>query len=183
MTNGQLLLYPSTSIKQSDKVINSLKAVKLIDKPWKQETDWLAGDNFLKLIAFMGCSPYIEFEPPASGEENFCFVRLLGPFDERQFIYGKNVRPPQCPHCFGKTDKSKNFPQQTKNNPEQNWTCPSCDKDNHLADLNWRKQAGAASLFIVINSIFPSEAIPGNELLNALKNSTDCEWKYFYLQE
>ena len=183
MNNGQLLLYPTSITNRSDDIIKTLQSIQLIDKPWKQQTDWLAGDNFLKLITFMGCSPYIEFEPPESGEENFCFVRLLGPYDKRQFIFGKNVRPPQCSHCFGKTDKAANLPIQTKSNPEDNWTCPSCNKSSHLADLNWRKQAGAASLFIVINSIFPSEAIPGNELLNALKASTNCDWKYFYLQE
>ena len=48
------------------------------------------------------------------------------------------------------------------------WQCAHCGAGHHPALWNWRQQGGAARIALSINGIFPSEALPGEELLAAL---------------
>lgn len=125
---------------------------------------YATGENFLSLLTFMGCSPNIELEP--QDDKPYCYIEL-GSATEPLFISGKNTKYPACPHCKSKLD-----------NP----TCSNCNKAIDLAKLNWRKSAFVASSWITISNIYELEAIPSDQLLNALEKETGAKWKPAYIR-
>jgi hypothetical protein len=49
---------------------------------------------------------------------------------------------------------------------------------------DFRQSAGCGRLFILVENIFPQEAIPSTTLLEAMKRATNGEaWYYFYQQD
>jgi len=136
---------------------------------------YLIGSGFLQLVTFMGCSPYIELEPPADGGKNFCHVqfhRTESPY----LMFGANTRPPRCPACRKALAVS---PESLAN--REHVPCPHCGEVSDIRSLGWRRDAGFADVFIEVHSVFPGEAVPTEGLLNRLKTLGGGDWKYFYL--
>lgn len=135
------------------------------------DREYYAGDRFLELVSFMGCSPAIQLE--AGESKSFCFIRLHH-YDNATLITSeKQFRAPQCPQC--------NKPIPGWNNSDTpNASCGNCLTTSSYEQLNWRKMAGYANYFIEITDIFPKEAIPQSSLLETIQQSTGTEWKYFY---
>lgn len=136
-------------------------------------TDHYTGDKFLDYIAYLGCSPAIQFEPGANGE-TYCSIKIHR-FASPRLIYSKTQSA--TPHC-----SSCRKPLKNRLNKElaAAITCSHCHTTLNLAQLNWRKMAGYAQLFIEITDIFPKEAIPQQLLLDKLSAITDTGWLYFY---
>jgi len=140
-----------------------------------QETDlrFFTGDKYLDYIAYMGCSPSIQFEADEN-DKDFCLIKIHY-YKSAELIYSKTQpRPPQCPGC---KKPVKNW-QDTKT--ATTIKCNQCDITSNIEDFNWRKMAGYSRLFIEITDIFPKEAIPQQLLLDKLSNITNTGWQYFY---
>ena len=140
-----------------------LKDLKLIDKKLSSKR-YATGDDFLSLLTFMGCSPDIALEP--QNDKPYCYVEINS-LDLPQFISGKNTQYPPCPHCKEKLESPK---------------CKSCHTTIDFTKLNWRKSAFVSRSWITIGNIYELEAIPSDQLLNALKNKTGVRWKPAYIR-
>ena len=64
-----------------------------------------------------------------------------------------------------------------------NWRCTHCGHTGHITGLGFRKSAGFGHSFVEIRGIYPSEAVPGEALLNALKSLTHDDWSTLYIKE
>lgn len=149
---------------------------------------FLVGDAFLQILTFMGCSPHINLEPTTE-DKKFCYVRIDGPWPLPELRYGQNTQMPRCCACKGRV--------MTTSLPEHSWhqwlpswladpysysiTCTRCGQRQRPLDLNWRREAAFGHLFIVVENIFPGEAIPIPAFLAGLHNTTGVFWQYFYV--
>ena len=157
-------------------LVKSLQDIGLISAkiPLSEETlRYSVGEKFLDYIAYMGCSPAIQFDA-AEGQDNFCHIKIHK-YESPQLIYSKKqFSAPLCPACR-KPVKSW---QQSLN--EETAGCDHCQTVSGIETLNWRRMAGYAPLFIEITDIFPKEAIPQQLLLDKLTSITETGWQYFY---
>lgn len=186
MSTGKLCFRPpySAPLPSLPSITERLRRIGLIDRPFREkEQSFLTGERFLQLITFLGCSPYLQLEPPDDGGSNFCHLRFLGPFEQPQFLYGGNTRPPKCPNCRRGIDNWLSLVEQWQAEPEApSITCPNCGQLSSPLSLEWRRTAGFGRFFIQVAEVFPGEAVPVAELMNCLRSGGES-WDYFYLQE
>lgn len=123
------------------------------------------GDEFLSLLTFMGCSPNVELEP--QNDKPYCYIEFESQKQPR-FISGKNTQYPPCPHC-----KEKLYSQ----------LCSNCNETLDVTKFNWRKSAFIASSWICIANIYELEAIPSDQLLDALEAKTGVKWRPAYIRQ
>ncbi len=133
---------------------------------------YLAGEDFLKHIIFLGCSPSVALTPEDG--DNFCYIRISGPHQTPQFVQGDNALQPRCPACRQSVRSWQQHPYT------DNFQCTECGHITQMAALDWRRQAGFGRLFIEIAGIFPQEAVPADQLLSVLEKATSVQWTYFY---
>ena len=138
-----------------------------------QESSFYSGNKFLDYIAYMGCSPAIQFEA-SDGNQHFCFIRIHHYDNARLIVSQKQARAPHCPHC------NKPVKEWQKNKTKETLYCGQCDTTSNIAEFNWRKTAGYGRMFIEITDIFPKEAIPQQILLDKLTAICKTDWSYFY---
>lgn len=137
------------------------------------DNHYLTGDKFLEYIAYLGCSPAIQFEP-GTNDEPYCHINIHH-LASALLIYSKTQSgTPLCPVCK-KPLKNRLTDQSTST-----ITCRQCHSTLCFDQLNWRKMAGYAQLFIEVTDIFPKEAIPQPLLLDKLAAITSTDWQYFY---
>ena len=188
MSAGKLLLHPGQSPIDANRVVERLREMAFLGDPYHhaaapEARRWLAGERFLRLITFLGCSPYLAFEPPEDGSEDFCHIELDGPHATPRFRHGRNTRATQCPACRFRPDDWKALIARAETDASAPWVCPKCTTTTPLGELNWRRNAGSGRVFIVVHSVFPNEAVPNPELLSALKQASEgIEWRHFYVQ-
>ena len=175
-TRCSLFLYPAISQpidnSQLQQIQDGLQKIALTGQALTDsKRHFYTGKKFLDYIAYMGCSPVISFE---AGDKNnhFCHIRLLH-YPQAKLIHSRlQARAPICPQC---------------KKPVKGWQenygriqCNYCGATSSTADFNWRKMAGASTLFIQITDIFPKEAIPQQVLLEKLAAIYPACWRYFY---
>jgi hypothetical protein len=185
LDTGRLILTPQNPYRlpdHPDEILKRLQKIGLIDVPLKPHSDaYLLGDQFMQLINFLGCSPYIQLKPNETGEP-FCYLRLEGPYPHPKPIYGRNTNPPRCEACRKRVD---NWQHSFKRFDEhrQKACCPHCGHLQDPATYDFRQSAGCGRLFLFIENIFPQEAIPSPALLKNLEEvSQNQPWRYFYQQ-
>ena len=140
------------------------------------------GEDFLQLITFLGCSPVVALgEPGATGDE-FCHIQFDGPSAKPQFIAGSNVKVPRCPGCGHRLEQWQPEIKAWQENAEHVWRCPECGNEYSPTLLRWRQCAGFGRYFITVWGVFEGEAVPSEELLNALRELSDFDWRYFYVR-
>lgn len=158
-----------------------------IDKP----PAYQAGEKFLQLITFLGCSPSIQIDPPANMNElaqacqtgKLCHVRLVCNSKSLRYRCNTGVIP-RCPHCRAIDNRWHDYLNRWSSNPEIiEWQCAECMGESTIHTLNFRKQAAFIRDCIEIRGIYPSEAIPGEILMDTLRNMTDCGWQVFYIKD
>lgn len=141
------------------------------------------GEEFLRLISFMGCSPHIELDAQ-DPDASFCHVRLQGPLEDPVLLLGRNAQAPRCKACRGRMDDwrehSAAWPHQAR---QPCAVCPRCGAEQCPIDLNWRRSAGAGRLFVHVEDVFPGEAVPVPGLLKGLEQVTGTPWDYFFVQD
>ena len=183
MKNALLVLCPTEpgwSPPDDQSLEHLLQSIQLIGEPFRDEKTYLVGDRFLELIAFMGCSPDINFEP-GDNDQEFCFIRLITDAVSIEFHSGDHTHAPRCPQCRAAVDDWRKrvgaWLDDSKGNP---WICESCKHEAAPWRYNWRKSAGFGRCFIEINNIYPREAMPQQALLDTLNSHYGADWHYFY---
>jgi hypothetical protein len=189
MSVGKLLLRPESvepPPPSRGRLIAAMQGLGLIGSPvdkHRRPRRFLAGQRFLQLISFLGCSPNVRLQPPTDRSEDFCYIEVLGPWEQARFMHGRNTRPPGCPVCGHRNaDWQASMQREGAEASRVEWTCGACGARTPPSQWNWRQQAGFGRLFIQINSIFPSEAVPTPELLESLERLSATPWRYFYIQ-
>jgi hypothetical protein len=162
------------TIRDLPQFIIQLQHIGLIAAPVAgQDSGFFTGERFLDYIAYMGCSPAIQFEAPAA-DENFCQV-IIHRYDAAKLIVSQTqTRDPHCPNC------SKPVKDWLAYKTEETISCRSCNTTANIAEFDWRKMAGYARIFIEITDVFPKEAIPQQILLDKLTGLCKTDWLYFY---
>jgi hypothetical protein len=190
MSAGKLILHPQAAFApppSQSALVSAMTQIGLVGKTLgslPERERFLAGERFLQLISFLGCSPHIELTPQAGGGDDFCYLDVLGPWALPRLFRGRNSRPPGCPSCGRRQDGLHLQLQPGAELPEAlRWQCAHCGAGHHPALWNWRQQGGAARIALSINGIFPSEALPGEELLARLKALHGDPWGYCYVQD
>jgi hypothetical protein len=150
-----------------------------------------AGAQFLQQLTFLGCSPAIELDPPSDDAAlktacitgSFCHV-YLSCTERLQFRADPHTPVPRCPACRQPDADWRTPLAAWQNNPAMiEWTCNSCGFTGRLTELAFRRSAGFARTWIEVRGIYPSEAVPGDALLDHLRTLSGCQWRYIYLRE
>lgn len=144
---------------------------------------WWVGEGFLSWISFTGCSPHIRMEPPPGGNGSFCHILLEGPYATPRLLWGRNTRPPRCPNCRGVI---ADWPQRRASwsiTPHQPFHCPRCEETINALSLRWRDSGGFGRGFLVVEDIFPGEAVPVPGLFEQLGTLGAGPWHHFYIQD
>ena len=143
---------------------------------------FLAGERFLQLITFAGCSVRVELTPPASGG-GFCFLRIVGPSRRPVLMWGRNTRPPRCPACRNPCGDWRGPLTGPATGGGGQLTCTACGEAHPAWTWDWKGTAGFGRCFLVIEEIFPGEATPAPALNAALERVTGSPWRHFYVQD
>jgi hypothetical protein len=162
----KLYIYPNNPDYQVDLVTlaSLFEKIKLTGSLLSKNR-YETGESFLSLLIFMGCSPNIELEP--QDDKPYCYIEIDS-LTEPQFISGKNTKYPNCPNCNEKLNAQ---------------LCSNCNETLDVTKLNWRKSAFIASSWICVGNIYELEAIPSDQLLNALEDETEVKWKAAYIRD
>jgi len=183
MKNASLVLCPENprwTLSDDQGLEQFLLSIQLIGEPYRNESRFLAGERFLDLIAFMGCSPDIRLEP-GDNDAPFCSIHLLPRTAEVEFHCGEQVHAPRCPGCRTPVNNWQSDINSWRNNGSDSlWICQGCRHQSYPWQFNWRKSAGFGRCFIEINNIFPKEAIPQQQLIDTLNSHYGVSWHYFY---
>ncbi len=184
---GRLVLTPEDPYHRPDDIepiLGLLQAIGFIGEPLSGgETRFLLGERFMQLVNFMGCSPLILLRPGESGQA-FCHLVIDGPSERPRLLHGKNTTPPRCAACRKRLpDWLANFEDWRQEGDYWLAACPHCAWRQDPVTYDFRQSAGCGRLFLLLENIFPQEAIPSPGLLTQLRNITGQPWRYFYQQE
>ena len=197
MAVHKLILYPAqvdSPVLSTAALVAALHSIGLIAAPLHHDeaSGYRAGERFLQLITFLGCSPAIELEPPADPAErervcasgSLCHVRLAPAENRLRFRAEAGLPAPRCPRCRKAEPRWQELIEQWRNDArESHWICRECGYCGRLFDLNFRKRGAFGHTFIEIWGIHAAEAVPGETLLTALGELSGCDWNYLYLRE
>ena len=164
-------------------IIGDLQAEKFLGNAWgdKSQQWFLTGDRFVDFVTFMGCSPYIVFEPPQDGSLNFCHVQFSVIHPQSRFRSASGNVFARCPHCGKRLGQWEAAIKEWEANSAANMIrCDKCHADSPLYQLGWRHTAGFGRVFIDIFNIYPQEGVPTDSLLGLLHAITGVHWQYFY---
>ena len=176
-SNASLMIYPQDSehsFEDTESITSTLLENGLIGTSINNHDRYYVGEQFLDLIAFMGCAPNIRLAPEESGE-TFTHVRLISTPDKITAFTSNHSHAPHCPNC------KKPEKDWQKKLTTENLECANCGISSSPWLFNWRRSAGFGHFFIEISEIYPQEAIPQQNLLSALEQSHGVSWNYFYL--
>ena len=134
---------------------------------------YLTGARFLDYIAYMGCSPAVQFEADEN-DNNFCHIHIHQHESAKLIVSKKQARAPHCPSC------ARPVKHWNENKDDSTILCDQCHTRSNIEAFNWRRMAGYSRLFLEVTDIFPKEAVPQQCLLDELSQSLDTEWQYFY---
>ena len=196
MSVNKLILLPrnpEAGACSCDELAGRLQSIDLIGIPasYSGGVYYPTGERFLQLVSFLGCSPAIELDPPADpalledslAHGRFCHITLRCT-TALQFRSDATTRPPRCPHCGQAIpDWAARITRWRADHADSRWSCPACQGASDLTGWVFRKTAGFGRVFIEINGIYPSEAIPGDALLAVLDDLTGGPWQAIYIKE
>ena len=165
-----------------DEILEALAESKFVGDAYSVDTQqrYYIGDQFLKMLSFMGCSPHIEIEPTEPGSIDFCHIALSDISSTVLFRHHERDVFARCPECGRRDANWPEFISTWLVEPNIDYVCPSCEVVISPYALRWRNSAGFANMFIDIFSVYPNEAVPTEQLLSLLKKTTGQDWDYFY---
>jgi len=140
-------------------------------------TDYPAGERFLDLIIFMGCSPAVQLKPGEQGSA-YCYISFQQHPAPGRLYAGSQSRPARCGQCKAPLETNQLFDCLGKQSLP---TCCQCQEKLDWSDITWNKTIGLAHDAIVIHNIFPHEAVPADELICTINNTSGISWRYFYI--
>jgi len=134
---------------------------------------FIAGEHFIDLLSFLGCSPVIHLSPEEG--DKFCYIELLD-LPAAELIYANQPFQPKCKRCRHPLTDWK-----TQLSGASVIQCHECNSAIPLDKVNWKQSAGYASQFMFVHNIYPHEAVPGERLMMKLEAISDNKpWDYFY---
>jgi hypothetical protein len=134
-----------------------------------------AGDRFLQLVTFLGCSPQVALRPvDARPGQEICCIHFRD-FAADVFLASDPLPKARCPNCRAPLTISK------PNAVELPVKCESCASLLQRDWIDWRRGGGYGRFFIEVKGIFPHEAVPSEQLLKKLSAYSDCPWAFFYI--
>jgi hypothetical protein len=132
------------------------------------------GEQFLKLVNFLGCSPSVVLDPgQAETGQTACFLRQHLCADVRFLAAGARPRA-RCPGC---REPAAGIATGAYDAP---FTCGRCGETMPVNALDWRQSAGFGRYFLEIGEVYPHEALPSDKLLSTLQDFSGSGWRYFY---
>lgn len=142
---------------------------------------FLAGEHFLQLLTFMGCSPNVNLAPQYETDQDYCHIVLSPVYTRVRFRSHSRDAFARCPACGRRdADGQALIERWRRNRILKEYVCPYCHKSMSLYDVGWRQMAGFARFFIEVFSIFPQEGIPTSHFLSVLENACAQPWTYFF---
>ncbi len=139
-----------------------------------QDSACWAGESFLSLIMFLGCSPQVQLDPhTAMAGQDACAIRFLT-YPKVTFLSAAKRPVARCQHCRTPLNGSDDL------KPGSSGVCAQCHVKLDAIELDWRQAAGFGRCFIEISGIYPHEAVPSDKLLNTLAKFSGNNWVYFY---
>ena len=134
-----------------------------------------AGDEFLGLVMFLGCSPQVELDPDAApAGAAVCYISIYQ-YPDVQFIAADRRPQPRCPQCRAPVEPLPDLASDTL------YHCEECNTASPLHAIDWRHAAGFGRCFIEVHGIYPQEAVPVDKLLQQLETCSGSKWDYFYV--
>jgi len=180
MPRYALVLYPQNPellIEDKTALLRELVDIGLIDKTIPGEKSaWYAGEQFVSLISFLGCSPYVRFAPDEECSR-FTYISWQTLDSEPALHAGENLKPPRCPEC--KTAAESRLANDYQLDKEL--TCSQCLQSFPLQQWSWRQSACYAKETIWIWEVFEGEAVPGDVVMKVLEKQTNTRWSYCYI--
>jgi len=163
-------------------VIDALHKIGFIGErfEFKGTEHYKPGEEFLHLLTFLGCSPVVSLGEPGLTGDEFCHIEFTPAAEKPLFIAGDNIKVPRCRHCNHRVDDWQQLIDAWKRRGMDEWQCPHCGNTTPLHRLKWKQCAGFGRQFIKVWGIFEGEAVPGEELMNSLRQRSNREWDYFY---
>jgi len=161
-----------TALKKTGLIANSPAATSSASS-----TDYAAGERFLDLIVFMGCSPAIKLQADEQGSD-WCYISFQQHSAPGRIYAGSLSRPARCSKCKTPLDTEQLFAYLDKQSLP---TCPQCQMQLDWPEVSWNKTIGMARESIIVHNIFPHEAIPTDELINTINTASGISWRYFYI--
>jgi len=178
MTQARLIICPQSSSDapvQVSVIKQLLTDMGLLANEFEHNS-YYAGEHFISLVIFLGCSPNIQLSPEDG--DAFCYIKMSDVSSHGQHLGHCQSVIPKCPNCKSKITDWKNTDNWQAASSEI--TCNDCNTRSDLADLKWRQQGGYGRFSISIANIHPHEAVPAEKIFQNLKNMTGFEWTYFY---
>lgn len=156
-------------------IIDTLISTQFINAEIYNDNHYLAGEKFLRLITFLGCSPNINLFPVEN--DTHCFISLIEQTSQAQYLgYISSVNP-KCPNC---KKRIANWKTDSWNKTGEICCCDKCNTQTPYAKLNWKHECGFSRCGFEIAQIYPHEAVPTEQLLNRLEKETGVKWNYCY---
>ncbi|RMG55465.1 MAG: hypothetical protein D6717_07990 [Gammaproteobacteria bacterium] len=142
-----------------------------------------AGEDFLRLLVFLGCSPTVSFEMPdeaAIGSGSFYHVAITC-LPAPTLRADRMTLTPRCPACREALQEWREL--WPPGSPAVEAECPSCAAGLRPEVLNWRRSAGVGSAFIEVLGIHAGTVQPAPALFERLKTVSGLEWQHFFVSE
>lgn len=183
---GRLVLTPvdATAAADRDALIEQLTSAGLIGTGLPGIADaFSAGDALLELIAFAGCAVALAVEPGADPDTAFCHVRIPPVAQRPRPVFGRNTRGPRCPSCRARLADWRQALDQWDAPRAPALECPGCGASAAPWRWDWKQQGGFGRCLVLIEEVFPAEAVPAPRLMNLLSAISGSDWHYFYVQD
>ena len=177
MPTCKLIFFPANSedIVSNELITEILNDIDFIALPSYENNHYLPGENFLSLLTFLGCSPNINLLPTEN--ESHCHISLIEHMKNPQCLGYTSTCNPKCPHCTKRISHWKTDYWKTAGSK---CICDKCDTESTYDKLNWKQECGFGRCGFEIAHIYPHEAVPTDQLINALNTNTDIDWDYCY---
>ncbi len=177
MPVSRLIFHPVDAKQtiQQKHIVDCLIQMGFIDIKTIRDNHYLAGENFLSQITFLGCSPNISLTPDDNVEH--CYISILDNSDQARCIgYTQNAKP-KCPHC---TRRLAHWPGENFQLNDQLCACDKCGEQSHFSELIWKHECAYACCGFQVMHIYPHEAVPGDQFMDQLSGLSGIDWNYCY---
>ncbi len=183
---GRLVLTPADPQASPDRalVIDVLTEAGFIGSPLSGRDDaYAAGPELLALLTFTGCAVAVPVSPGASSGGIFCHVRVPRSAASPRLVAGRNTRPPRCSGCRARLGDWRERAPGWLDRAQAAILCPVCGETRPPWRWDWKQQGGFGRLFVLVEEIFPDEAVPTPRLLDLLTRADGSGWRHFYVQD
>lgn len=173
---------PAFSISNPDRLIRVLVSSGFVIAPSQggnNRAPMQPGENFMRLLSFVGCSPSIAADENPGSYNNYS-IEVITSNNYLTLLAGYQTRSPVCPVCAGRTGEVLSAGEISIENNQVTWSCPQCKAIVPVEQIKWRNKLAVAKDYLQINGVFEGEVVPGDKFLKDLENETGIGWSYCY---